>query len=31
MDDHVRLSYGTDLATLKEAIRRIHEFVVSHQ
>mgnify|MGYP005797710585 CR=1 FL=1 len=31
MDGHVRLSYGTDLATLKEAIRRIHEFVVSHQ
>lgn len=30
MDGHVRLSYGTDLATLKEAIRRIHEFVVSH-
>ena len=31
MDGHVRLSYGTDLATLKEAIRRIHEFVVIHQ
>lgn len=31
MPDHVRISYATDQATLKEALRRIKDFVVAHQ
>ena len=31
LDGHVRLSYATDLATLKEAIKRIGDFIKRHQ
>lgn len=31
MDGHVRLSYGTDLTTLKTAIQRLQNFISDHQ
>jgi len=30
MEDHIRLSYATDMATIEEGLKRFKEFVVNH-